>query len=125
MQAVPATTTNTEGVMSKTFVALWLVIATTGEPQVKDITVPDPLLKELTSLRVSYASLLRQYKRELQNSPKAQEVFVETLPGLLHRGLSSDRTFQSYFDTLVEEEVSLFNVAYLKEICFQLPKDVW
>ena len=86
----------------------------------------DSLLKELTSLRISYATFLRRYKRALQNSPEAREEFVKTLPRLLHRGSdSSDQNFQSDFDTLVEEEVSLFNVTYLKQICEIFPEDVW
>ena len=88
--------------------------------------VPDSLLKQLTSLRISYARFLRRYKRVLQNSPEAREEFIETLPRLLHRGSdSSDRNFQSDFNTLVEEEVSLFNVTYLKQICEIFPEDVW
>ena len=89
------------------------------------IAVSDTLIKELTTLRVSYAKLLRQYKKELQNSAEAQEELVETLPSLIHRGLGSDCSFKSYFDTLVDEEVSLFNVTFLKQICDIFPPDVW
>ena len=89
------------------------------------IAVSDTLIKELASLRVSYAKLLREYKKELQNSPEAQEELVETLPRLVHRGLGSDCSFKSYFDTLVDEEVSLFNVTYLKQVCDIFPQDVW
>ena len=89
----------------------------------EQITVPDKLVDELATLRIDYARFLRRYKRALQNSPEAQEEFVETLPGLLHRRLSSD--FQSCFDTLVDEEVSLFNITYLKRICNIFPEDVW
>ena len=89
------------------------------------IIVPDSLLDELASLKISYARFLQQYKREIQNSPEAQEEFVETLPRLLRRRLGSDCTFQSYFDTLVDEEVSIFNVTHLKLICDIFPEDVW
>ena len=88
------------------------------------IAVSDTLIEELTTLRVSYAKFLWEYKRELQNSPEAQEVLVETLSRLVHIGFGSDRSFKSYFDTLVDEEVSLFNVTYLKQICDMLPQDV-
>ena len=96
-----------------------------GEPQEEQIVVPDLLLEELATLRVSYAMFVRQYKREIQNSPEAQEELVETLPVLLHRVLGSEHNFQSYFDNLVEEEVSLFNVINLKRICDIFPKDIW
>ena len=89
----------------------------------EQITVPDELVDELATLRIDYASFLRKYRKQLQNSPEAQEEFVETLPGLLHRQLSSD--FRSCFDTLVDEEVSLFNTTYLKRICTIFPEDVW
>ena len=98
---------------------------TIGEPREEHIIVPDSLLEELSSLKVSYARLLGRYKRELQNSPEAQEELVETLPELLHRTLGPEHNFQSYFETLVEEEVSLFNVTYLKLICDKFPEDVW
>ena len=87
--------------------------------------VPDELVDELASLRLGYASFLHKYKKQLQNCSEAQEEFVETLPGLLHRKLSSERNFQSYFDTLVEEETSLFNITYLKHFCNLFPEDVW
>ena len=88
------------------------------------VDVSDTLLQELTALRITYARFLRRYKRELQNSPEAQEELVETLPRLVHRGLGSDCSFKSYFDTLVDEEVSIFNVTYLKQICDIFPQDV-
>ena len=89
------------------------------------IIVPDPLLQELAALRVSYALLLSRYKKELQNSPKAQEEFIEIVPTVLGRPLSSERNFQSHFNTLINEEVSLFNITYLKQICVVFPEDVW
>ena len=95
------------------------------ESQREQIIVPDSLLEELAALRVSYALLLSQYKKEVQNSTDAQEKFIEIVPTVLGRPLSSDLNTQSYFDTLVEEEISLFNVNYLKQICVIFPKDVW
>lgn len=87
--------------------------------------VPDELLKELAGLRVAFARFLRWYKKELLSSPEAQEEFVETLPGLLRRSLGPDRSFQSCFNTLVEKEVSLFNITYLKQICEIFPDNIW
>ena len=87
--------------------------------------VPDELLEELAGLRVAFARFLRRYKRELLRSPQAQEEFVEILPGLLRRSLGPDRSFQSCFNTLVEKEVSLFNITYLKQICEIFPDNIW
>ena len=89
------------------------------------VDVSDTLLQELATLRIAYANFLGRYKRELQNSPEAQKELVGTLPRLLHSGLGSDCSFQSYFDKFVDEEVSLFNVTYLKQICDIFPQDVW
>ena len=44
------------------------------------IIVPDKLVDQLASLRIGYASFLRNYMRELENSPETQEEFVKTLP---------------------------------------------
>ena len=90
-----------------------------------EVVVPEKLLVELVGLRVAYAQLLYKYVRELRNSPESQEVFVETLPRLLHKEVNKDCNFQTYFDTLIEREVSLFNITYLKKICDIFPKDVW
>ena len=87
--------------------------------------VPKELVEELVGLRVAYARFLRKYKNVLQSSPEAQEEFVETLPGLLGRPPGPDCSFQSYFDTLIDEEVSLFNITYLNKICEIFPDDVW
>ena len=91
----------------------------------KRVDVPDALLKELARLRVAYAYLLCIYKKELQSNPEAEEMFLQFLPGLLRRRVSSDRSLQSYFDTLIDEEVSLFNITYLEQICTILPDNVW
>ena len=86
--------------------------------------VSDELLEDLAHLRVDYASLLCEYKNVLESSPEAQKKFVDTLPGLLGRSLGSDHSFQSYFNKLVDEEVSLFNITYLKELCRIFPAGV-
>ena len=89
------------------------------------VRVPDTLVEELANLRFAYAELLSGYKRELRKSSKAQEEFVEFLPTLLERNFDSDQTFRFLFDLLIEEEVSLFNIHYLKQICRIFPEDVW
>ena len=83
----------------------------------EEVVVPETLLEELADLRFAFAKLLRNYEKELRNSPESQEEFVEFLPRLLRRGFSSDQSFQSNFDKLIEEEVSLFNIHYLKRLC--------
>ena len=89
------------------------------------VVVPEALVEELADLRFAFAKLLRNYEKQLRHSPKAQEEFVEFLPRLFPKGLKSeDHSFQSHFDTLIEEEVSLFNIHYLKRICAIFPKDV-
>ena len=89
------------------------------------VVVPDALLEELCDLRFGYAKLLRNYEKQLRNSPEAQEVFIEFLPRVLHREINEDHSFQSLFDTLIEKEVSsLFNIFYLKRICAIFPKNV-
>ena len=87
--------------------------------------VPKELVEELFGLRVAYASFLREYKKILQGSVNAQEVFVETVPVLIDRELRSDLSFQSYFNTLIDEEVSLFNITGLKKLCVIFSDDVW
>ena len=86
--------------------------------------VPKELVDELFGLRVAYASLLREYKKILQGSLNAQEIFVETVPVLIDRELGPDHSFQSYFSTLIDEEVSLFNITYLKKLCDIFSDDI-
>lgn len=81
-------------------------------------------MEELADLRVAFAMLLRKYEKELHSSPGAQEEFVAFLPKLFRKGGSSDHSFQSSFDKLVEEKVSLFNTHYLKSIRSIFPEDV-
>ena len=89
------------------------------------VDIPDTLFEELADLRFAYAKLLRSYEKELRKSPEAQEEFVEFLPRLLRGNVSSNQTFQFLFDKLIEKEVSLFNIHYLKRICNIFPEDVW
>ena len=89
------------------------------------VDIPDTLVEELADLRFAYAKLLRNYEEEVWKSSKAQEEFVKFLPRLLQRNVSTDQTFQFLFDKLIEEEVSLFNIHYLKRICSIFPEDVW
>ena len=88
------------------------------------IVVPDELLEDLANLREDYASFLCEYKNVLESSPEAQKKFVDTLPGLLGRSLGPDHSFQSYFNIYVDEELSLFNINYLKTFCYIFPADV-
>ena len=76
--------------------------------------VPDALLQELVGLRTSFASFLLQFKHVLRTSPGAQDTFVDMLQGILPRTFAN---FKECFDTLIKEEVSLFNITYLKQIC--------
>ena len=91
------------------------------------VVVPDALVKELATLRFGFAKLLRNYEKQLQRSPEAQEEFVEFLPRLFPNVTSSSEqsSFQSAFNKCVEEEVSLFNTHYLKRICDIFPEDIW
>ena len=87
------------------------------------ILVPDTLLEELADLRVAYAKLLYSYEKQLRQSPEAQEEFVLFLPRLFRRAIE-DSSYHSHFNTLIEEEVSLFNIHYLKRICGIFPDEV-
>ena len=89
------------------------------------IVTSNELLEDLASLRIAYARFLREYKKVLQGSPEAQEEFVETVSTLIQKELGPDHSFQSYFNTLIDEEVSLFNITYLKRLCQYFPNDVW
>ena len=89
------------------------------------VDIPNALVEELADLRFAYAKLLRNYEEEVQKSPEAQKEFAKFLPRLLQRNFSSDQTFQLLFNKLIEEEVSLFNIYYLKQTCGIFPEDVW
>ena len=92
--------------------------------QEQQIVVPDELLKNLAVLREGYATFLRVYKSVFESSPVAQKVFVDTLPMLLGRSLGPDHSFQSYFNKVVDEELSLFNITHLVKLCDIFPARV-
>ena len=94
----------------------------TGEHCV--IIVPEALMKELAGLRFAFTKLLRNYEKQLRHSPEAQEEFVKFTTQLFHREISENRSFQLHFNTLVEQEVSLFNTYHLKQFCTIFPEDV-
>ena len=89
----------------------------------KQVVVPDDLVKELAKLRVAFAMLVHSYEDELNDNHEAQAKFVRFLPRLLPRR-SYDQGFQSSFNMLIDEEVSLFNVCYLRNICCIFPENV-
>ena len=65
-----------------------------GEQQV--INVPNELIEKLAGVRFSFAKLIYDYEKELQNSPEAQKNLVEFLPRFC-KGKSG--SFKSLFDT--------------------------
>ena len=88
--------------------------------------VPEVLVEQLADLRFAFAKLHHNYRKKLQSSPEAQEEFIEFLPRLFPRGLNIEsHSFQSLFNKLIEEEVSLFNTHYLKQLCTIFPEDIW
>ena len=91
------------------------------------MVVPDALVKELATLRFGFAKLLRNYEKQLHHSLEAQEEFFEFMPRLFPNVTSSSEhsNFQSAFNKFVEEEVSLFNTHYLKQVCDIFPEDIW
>ena len=94
------------------------------EPSGERLVVPDELLEDLAKLRVQYASFVYEYKKVLESSPEAQKKFVELLPMIVRRSFGPDHNFESYFNKLVDEEVSLFNIVYLQNLCSLFPTDV-
>lgn len=94
------------------------VISTTGTTEV---VLSDALLKEFVDLRMAYATFLRKYKEEVQNSAEAQEELFKTLQWLIS---GANHSFQDCFEKLIKEEVSHFNITYLKRTCDIFPHDV-
>ena len=87
--------------------------------------VPKELVDKLARLRVTFARFLYKYKKEVQNSSEAhQEEFIATLQILLDKKLE-DHSLQAYFSMLIKEEVSMFNITYLDELCKVFPEDIW
>lgn len=89
----------------------------------KQVVVPDKLLAELVDLRVAFAMLVCSYESELNDNHEAQAEFVRLLPRLLRRR-RYNQDFQSNFNMLVDKEVSLFNVCYLRKICCIFPENI-
>ena len=116
----PSASSSTDEGMYHLLTSLSVLLTISG---LECVVVPEPLVEELADLRFAFAKLVRNYEKQLRNSPEAQEEFVEFLPRLFHRAVD-DHSFQSHFNTLVEEEVSLFNTHYLKRICSIFPEDV-
>ena len=92
------------------------------------VSVPDNLLKELADLRMYFARFLLKYEEELKKSSEAQKEFVQTVNNLLkrphRRPIEMDSSFVVYFESFTDEEVSLFNIHYLKRFCQFFPKDI-
>ena len=90
----------------------------------KTCILPDELVRKLADLRTAYALLLWEFEKALQSNSKAQEDFVAFLRQLLEGAVPTDCNFCSAFDILKKEEISLFNIHYLKGISSILPNDV-
>ena len=88
------------------------------------LVIPDELVRKLADLRSAYALLLMRFERALQSSSQAQEDFVAFLRHLLQGAVPTDCNFRSAFEILKEEEISLFNIQYLKNVSSMLPDDV-
>ena len=95
-------------------------VCCTGET----VVVPDALVRKLVDLRSAYALLLMRFERALERSSEAQGELVAFLRRLLRRAVPSDCDFHSAFEALVEEELSLFNIYYLKRVSKILPGEV-
>ena len=84
------------------------------------VLVPDKLIEELVDLRMAYAEFLYEYESELQNSDEAQRKFVKMLQILLDESLNFSKCFRS----LIEKEVTLFNITYMEKLCKVFPQNV-
>ena len=87
------------------------------------VFIPEALVEKVVDLRISFANLTYSFKEEVKKSPELQEKFEKLLPQLLTTRAIDDR--RSYFEILVEEEVSFFNTHYLKQLCTKYPEDFW
>ena len=116
----PSASSSTDEGMQHLLTTHSVILAISG---LECVVVPEALVEELAELRFAFAKLLRNYEKKLRHSPEAQEEFVEFLPRLFHRAIG-DHSFQSHFNTLAEEQVSLFNIFYLKQLCTIFPEDV-
>ena len=116
----PSASSSTDEGMQHLLTRHSVILAISG---LECVVVPEALIEELADLRFAFANLIYSYEEELRQSPDAQEKFVKFLPRLFRRA-NDDHSFQSHFNTLVEEEISLFNTHYLKRICGIFPEDV-
>ena len=99
-----------------------MIVIYVGEQPV--VTVPDELIQELADVRFDFVELTCNYEREVKKSPEAKEKFIKFLPRLCKNLKVKDGSFESLFETLVEEGISLFNVHYLKRFSKVFPEDV-
>ena len=86
-----------------------------------EVVLSDALLEEFAGLRVAYATFLGRYKEEVQSSAEAQLELAKTLQWLIS---GASHSFQPCFETLIKEEVSQFNITYLKRTYDIFPHDV-
>ena len=100
-----------------------MIVIYIGEQQV--VNVPDELIKKLFDVRFGFVNLTYHYEREVKKSPEAKEKFIKFLPRLCKNLKVKDGSFESHFETLVEEGISLFNVHCLKQFSKVFPEDVW
>ena len=87
--------------------------------------VPEKLIDEFIDLRSAFAKLLLSVKKELSRTPAAQDDFVAYVRNLFPREMSSCKDFQSTYDKLTRNSVSLFNTRYLRCVGSILPPDIW
>ena len=88
--------------------------------------VPDALLKELANLRIAFGVFLHKYEDELLRNEEVQRKFIGTLQILLsNTQLNESHSISVWFQTFIEQEVSLFNITYLERICSSFPEEVW
>ena len=74
----------------------------------------------MADLRISFAVFLCEYESELQKSDEAQRKFVKMLQILLDKSLD----FSKCFESLIEKEVTLFNITYMEKLCKVFPENV-
>ena len=99
-----------------------MIVIYIGEQQV--VHVPDKLIQKVVEVRRGFVNLTCDYESVVQKSPEAKEKFIEFLPRFCKNLEVKDGSFESHFDTLVEERISLFNVHHLKQFSDVLPEDV-
>lgn len=80
----------------------------------QSIVPSDELLEKLAGLQVSYAIFLHGYKKVLQDSAEAEEVFVKKV--FIENLDQVTALSPMYFRTPIDK-VSLFNITYQKKNC--------